>query len=131
MSLCTTCLTIFATPASRLHGRILSGPHHRDVAALRAAAPRCRICKAIWLECVVGFGKEDWSGAHVETRYRVVQCSSERGIEYAVRAGRDLELRIGVERRLGEEEVGRDMVFGLVPCMYACGFRGERGSVSG
>lgn len=55
--------------------------------------------------------------------YAVVQRDegSRRSVEEAVRRRRELEIRIAVERTMGNDEVGREMVFGLVPCRYLVG----------
>ena len=61
--------------------------------------------------------------------YKVVQCEewSRRSVEEAVRRRRELEIRIAVVRTMASDEVGREMVFRLVPCRYLVGGEGACG----
>ena len=116
---CDTCLAIFLkkwglTDEEWSHS--VDGPHHNDLIGLRrSASQNCRICKAIWLECIVGFGKEDWTNAKVSTLFKVVHQSA--SIEHAIKQGRRMELQIDVSRTLGCNEIRRLMLFDLLPCI--------------
>jgi hypothetical protein len=112
---CPKCLSIFSKYANHPYqARSFHGPHHPNISSLRSVAQSCRICKAIWLECVTGFGKEDWSDAGVSTRFRIVHRST--SVADAVQSGDKMELRIEVERVMGNDEIRRDMKFDLLPC---------------
>ncbi|KAF1970674.1 HET-domain-containing protein [Bimuria novae-zelandiae CBS 107.79] len=110
---CNGCLDVFQE--INLDVRSIHGSHHISVTSLRRAAEDgCRICKAIWRECVTGFGKEDWSDSEVSTRFSVVQHKRST-VADAILEGDEMELRIEVERLMGNDEIQRDMVFSLLP----------------
>ncbi|KAL5405703.1 hypothetical protein PMIN03_008279 [Paraphaeosphaeria minitans] len=117
MMFCSPCLSIFSTQLNnRCRARSFHGPHHPHIGSLRSVAKSCRICKAIWLECVTGFGKEDWSDAGVSTKWRVVHDSTYcRSVDDAIQSGGKMKLIIEVERVMGNDEIRRDMSFDLLP----------------
>jgi hypothetical protein len=116
---CDTCLAIFSKDwslADEDWSHYVKGPHHNDLIGLKQSASQsCRICKAIWLECIVGFGKEDWSNVEVGTSFKVAHQSA--SIEHAIKQGRRMELQIEVSRTLGHNEIHRLMTFELLPCI--------------
>ncbi|KAF2186710.1 HET-domain-containing protein [Zopfia rhizophila CBS 207.26] len=114
---CDTCLAIFSKKwglADEEWSHSVGGPHHKDLIELRrSASENCRICKAIWLECIIAFGKEDWTNAEVSTSFKVAHQSA--SIEHAIKQGRRMELQIEVSRTLGRDEIHRRMFFDLLP----------------
>jgi hypothetical protein len=116
---CDTCLTVFSknwSLADEDWSHYVKGTHHNHLIGLRQSASQsCRICKAIWLECIVGFGKEDWSNVEVSTSFKIVHQSA--SIEHSIRQSRRMELRIEVSRTLGHNEIHRLMSFDLLPCI--------------
>lgn len=123
---CSTCLSIFSYPLAVTPNNepiFKHGPHHNHITSLqRSAAQKCRICKAIWLECIVGYGKEDWSDAAVSTRFKLVHESE--SLAEAIEEGLDMQLIIRVERSIGNDELVRDIVFDMMPCMCVVAMQG-------
>ena len=119
---CDTCRAIFSKNwglADEEWSHSVSGLHHHSLSGLRQSASQgCRVCKAIWLECIVGFGKEDWSGLEVSTSFKVVH--QDVSLEHAIEQGRRMELHIEVSRSLGHNEIQRLMIFDLLPCIITC-----------
>jgi hypothetical protein len=116
---CGTCLAIFSKNwdlADEDWSHSINGIHHKDLSGLkRSASQGCRICKAIWIECIVGFGKEDWSNVEVNMSFKVTHRST--SVEHAIRQGQRMKLYIKVSRTIGYDELRRLMRFDLLPCM--------------